>query len=830
MTQYVRHALEAALGSVPAWCAALWGGVGNFTAGQSPAKYLGDRALQVNLSPIAGLRFAAKLTEVSADAQAADVEVLVRISDQLTGTGSRLSIGARCSGTSTSWTGYFASVNLGSGTASIEKGVAGADTTLGSAAFAPTGPYFIRFRVNGTTLEAKFWNDDGSAEPVAWTITATDSAIGAAGAVTVGGRTTTNGAYQYYAHFVAAGTGGDGAPARPVTWQEYLDFLATQDALICVLLEVDVLGQDASGNAVTGRVCMSNFPFVSKPWDPYPNICYEEILQQAVRLDRKMSESFTGQTSISYGDAIIKNEVSNDDLSGRLDAWLSWNWDGRTARQLVGHPAWRRCDFKTEFAGVIQNIYKAGYGQLGLKFWGPEALMQRPLSTATIGGAGPNAAALLPIGIGEFFNAEAKVYGASGLVYVVNSANVGGIGFGVYDQADIRDSGISLTQPTRTVNAVDAANDLITFDAAHGGLAGAELWFISGTPPAPLSLNTQYFMSATGLTTTACKLSTTPSGPVVDITGTTTGAKVKIRLSQYDDGTGHITLLSAPAGRVTVDYLSSFTQRKPKDVIVGALQLAGISGSTFGDLSSFDLYHGVAPQQRLGYYTQAQKALGDVINEVCASVGASWCRTREGAAYLTVLDIPGSAAAWTVVADEITNWRQGAVFLPREVERLGVFPNQTVQQGGDLANGVSVANRDLYGRPYTLVSYSQSESGLDQPANHPLRTTPPERPTLMLGQADGAAESGRLYRLWRKVCATYIFQTTAQALAWELGDVVNITYQRDGFSGGKNAIVVEINETADRGRADVTVFCQVDGQWPVVPNASSNPFLSEAYY
>jgi hypothetical protein len=37
-------------------------------------------------------------------------------------------------------------------------------------------------------------------------------------------------------------------------------------------------GQTSAGPPTSARVCMSNYPFVSRPEDRYPNVCYEEIL------------------------------------------------------------------------------------------------------------------------------------------------------------------------------------------------------------------------------------------------------------------------------------------------------------------------------------------------------------------------------------------------------------------------------------------------------------------------------------------------------------------------------------------------------------------------
>lgn len=72
----------------------------------------------------------------------------------------------------------------GSGNVTIEKYVAYAGTTLGTAAFSATSGtvYGFRFQVIGTALKGRIWNTSG-AEPGTWDISTTDGTITAAGNV-----------------------------------------------------------------------------------------------------------------------------------------------------------------------------------------------------------------------------------------------------------------------------------------------------------------------------------------------------------------------------------------------------------------------------------------------------------------------------------------------------------------------------------------------------------------------------------------------------------------------------------------------------------------------
>jgi hypothetical protein len=81
-----------------------------------------------------------------------------------------------------------------------------------------------------------------------------------------------------------------------------------------------------------------------------------------------------------------------------------------------------------------------------------------------------------------------------------------------------------------------ATTDLITVASAHGLVEGDRVRFSSTTTlPAGLSPATDYYVIASGLTTTALKVSATSGGSAVDITDTGTGTHT---ISRYENLTG----------------------------------------------------------------------------------------------------------------------------------------------------------------------------------------------------------------------------------------------------------------------------------------------------
>ena len=157
---------------------------------------------------------------VDADATRADSEILVRFRQSVNNV-AVMQLYARASGSAGSETFY--SVELASVSATslvlgsrnggvfnaIDSGVTQADI-LGLKA---NSWYYCRFRVNGTSLKARIW-EDGKEEPSTWQLDAVDSAISAAGWSGVGANfsgTTVD--YDWF----SVGTNGDTAPLSTST-------------------------------------------------------------------------------------------------------------------------------------------------------------------------------------------------------------------------------------------------------------------------------------------------------------------------------------------------------------------------------------------------------------------------------------------------------------------------------------------------------------------------------------------------------------------------------------------------------------------------------------
>lgn len=175
--------------------------------------------------------------DIDADANRDDSEVLFRFVNTSSGTTPTNYLGPiiRGSGDSTSEQGYGCQITNSGGYLQLQifKIVSATFTVLVTSErleevcpFAAMGNYWfwVRFRVNGTSLKAKIWTDNQT-EPD-WILSTTDSAITAAGTVGMW-HYAVNTSYDPIIDYFAVGTNGD-SPARPSATTGQVDLGAVQ--------------------------------------------------------------------------------------------------------------------------------------------------------------------------------------------------------------------------------------------------------------------------------------------------------------------------------------------------------------------------------------------------------------------------------------------------------------------------------------------------------------------------------------------------------------------------------------------------------------------------
>lgn len=237
-----------------------------------------------------------------------------------------------------------------------------------------------------------------------------------------------------------------------------LAWLATGQQ-ICLLAEV---GTRVSGTETTRY--LSNLGYVSSATDAPANTIYQPRLMSGFSFSRSLDIASSGG-SVSFGELML------DNTDGALDDWIDDVWAMRTIKLFIGDRTWSRVAFEQVFEGTVEDIRPASRGSLALRLRDVLASLQGPISTATVGGSGDNAATLLPIALGECFNVEPVLLSATGLATYR-------VGLGAVEQiVEARDNGYPITVATApaagTFTLLYARYGQITVDVQGAKVGGS---------------------------------------------------------------------------------------------------------------------------------------------------------------------------------------------------------------------------------------------------------------------------------------------------------------------------------------------------------------------
>lgn len=240
---------------------------------------------------------------------------------------------------------------------------------------------------------------------------------------------------------------------------QYTAWLAADNRERTLLVEVDAY----SGGSLVTRY-MSNRGFVSQPADTPANTAYDDIVTAVPNIRSSMAEVFRGRSLVSFGDIEIDNS------GGTRDAWLLDGWDGRSVRLYLGDATWPKSDFRLVFSGVVEDIQASGNNTLTLRIRDRQYLLDVPLQTNRIGGAGTTKDQRLPVCYGEVKNIEPVLVDAATRKYQIHDGSIQSIDAVYQDGVAIGTYTASLATGTFTLTA--ALTGRITCDA-KGSNAGS---------------------------------------------------------------------------------------------------------------------------------------------------------------------------------------------------------------------------------------------------------------------------------------------------------------------------------------------------------------------
>lgn len=298
---------------------------------------------------------------------------------------------------------------------------------------------------------------------------------------------------------------------------------------------------------------LSNKGFTSADMDIPALQFYPPWITRVPPFSRTMGLALTGAASTGLGTFVVSNPA--DANGGVRDKWTRIKWKRDFVRQLLGDSTWARVDFRTV---VLGRLGQPTAGVEGISFAMTDLSdslndpLQLNLYDANAGSLAGKPKALY---VGYNLFVEPPCINTATQEYQYNDGptgtNAGGSPVAnylplVYDNFVRADTLLGAT-----ITAVNTVTETLTTGAAHGFAAGGTLYG-SGSLPAPLVVGTAYYVIAAGLTATDFRLSATPGGAAINITGATTGGQLSYSPCTLYPSKGTFILARQPTGRVVV--------------------------------------------------------------------------------------------------------------------------------------------------------------------------------------------------------------------------------------------------------------------------------------
>jgi len=610
-------------------------------------------------------------------------------------------------------------------------------------------------------------------------------------------------------------------------WQLWLE---TPGKLRCALFKLQFVGRDMPEDSQgLFNVYISNMPYVTDGDESPGDKIFEECVIECPAFTESMGEQLEGRSTQSYADLIYSNETTLDangdqSVGGVRDSWLSMNWDGRRIEQWLGDPSWRFADFRKVLDGILVDVFDPGGYKGGFHISDKSALLDRPVMTTLLGGDGPEAGGLMPLALGyELFNITPKLTDITNHIYRVSAVDDGAEGLykptTYFETYDVRENGVSLINTVRSVDSVDAANNLITV-AGHGYSANTRLRFPSGTPPAPLGTNIDLWVIASGLTDDDFKLSATLGGSEINITGSDVGANIYSYGWTILEATGSLQIAGNPVGLITatvyglVDNPTYTAGDSSAAGIAIRVLTSALTNTPFTsadiDAANLATFSGYV-STRLAIWLTETIAFADLLDRLVLSVGGWWGFSDVGELVMGQLVLPVvDTPVYSFIADDVALRSLKLVrrILPRVGIKLRGLRNWTVQQ--TVSSSVTEYNRALYATEWSEKTGAATVTTWDtDPANHRRASRPNPEDTLIFSAADLQSEADRVTTMFQYPTGIFGFDTHHAAYLMHRGDLIYMEHPK--YTG--YGIVTTVTKRV-KGRSHVEFFCQHPDVYP----------------
>lgn len=321
---------------------------------------------------------------------------------------------------------------------------------------------------------------------------------------------------------------------------------------------------------------------------------------------------------------------------------------------------------------------------------------------------------------------------------------------------------------------------------------------VTNTLPAPLAINTDYWVIPDGLTTTDFRLSATRGGTVINITGTDTGALLVGFHWTAELTTGKIYLDSKPSGVFTIDGTAGST-------VAGTI-LTDVLDAINVDAQSFTRF-ALTCAQPIGHYAAERVNKLDVARDIMSGLGAWYGYNRYTLLQAGRIDGTYTTHDFELIEDQMDDgsFKLERMVPPAKRHRISYRKNWT-NQAGQLVAGVSPEARGLYSTEYSASApILGADEGTDGSEFHKLALRPDVIESLMTYGGDAQTEALRRDAMFYGWGA--IFSCTVGRVGAEMdpGKVVKVTHSRYGLSDGVRMALVYV-EDRPSDRATVLKF------------------------
>lgn len=349
----------------------------------------------------------------------------------------------------------------------------------------------------------------------------------------------------------------------------------------------------------------------------------------------------------------------------------------------------------------------------------------------------------------------------------------------------------------------------IAHDSAYTTLsADGSIWNgISNTLPAGLSINTDYWVIAAGLTTTDFRLSATRGGSAINITGSTTGAVVYGFHWTIELTTGKLYLDSKPASEITCDFVAGTTAASSIiPTVLGTINVDGRSQTRFASTCA----------QPIGVYVPDRRNRLDIAGDIVSGLGAWHGYSRFGFLQMGRIEGTPTTHDYEITADmmEDGSLTIERMVLPRKRHRIGYRRNWT-DQSGKLLAGVSTEARNLYSQEYSASPPTLgTDEGSDGSQFHKLAVLPDVIPSLMVYGSDALTEGLRRDAMFFGWGAIFVCRVGLVGRELDPGMVVKVTHSRYGLTSGVRMSLIHVADRLSEGATELKFFCALSAYTP----------------